>query len=335
MPVKSISLPFEDGYRFLDIEIRICTDSQDLLSLFQDSYPRFRINISRAEHEFQVITKPNHLPCRVAIQSQNHQYMVFKTTQGFVFSEKNLQEQSGTEKMVRFEKGQLYPISHSETLRILDNNHSQGDQEHLFAYVQMALLRTLATLMPQHHLLHGAAVTWHNDGIILAGASGQGKSSLSLALVKHGFKFLSDDIAGLNLTTQTVEPFPRSLNLRQRGLPILRHLLKVKEITHGPIDIEALFPNSLCSTSPLRHLFLLKGIQSQPKIKPIPKRQAIWQALQLSHTPVTHPAKMLWQLAPLFNQIHCYELIVGELDPTAVLIRHWLEENRYDSTQTR
>jgi len=330
--VESISLPFKDNYRFLDIGIRICTDSQEVLSFFQGSYPRFRLKVSRAEHDFRVITKPSHLPSRIAIQSQTHQYLVFKTTQGFVFSETNLK--SGTDKMVRFKKGQLYHISPSETLSILDNNQSQGDQEHLFSFVQMALLRTIATLMPHRHLLHGAALTWHKNGLILAGAAGQGKSSISLALVKHGLKFLSDDIACLNLTTQTVEPFPRSLNLRQRGLPILRNLL-TEEITHGAIDIEALFPNSVGSTSPLRHLILLKGFQSQPELKPIPKRQAIWQALRLSHTAVTHPTKMLLQLAPLFNQIHCYELIMGELDPTAALIRHWLEENRYDSTQTR
>ena len=321
-------LPFEDHYCFLDIGIHLRTDSSDLLNFFQNSYSRFRTYASQAEHEFQIITKSNALPCQVLIQSQNHQYQIFKTTQGFVFNDNNLE--SGTETAVRFNNGQIAPISYFEILATLDNNRSEDDQEYR-SLVQMALLNTLTSLMPQHHLLHGAALTWHNEGFILAGDSGCGKSSLSLALVKHGCQFLSDDIASLNLITHQIEPFPRRLNLRQRGLSLLHHLLKTQTITPGPVDIEALFPNSIGSSSPLCHLFLLKGIHKQPDIKPIPKRQAIWQTLRFSHAPVTYPTKTLWQLAPLINRIPCYELIIGELDSTAVLIQHWLEKNRYDA----
>jgi len=318
--MDSIFLPFEDHYRFLDVSIRICTDSRDLLSLLHNSYARFRTHTS--QHELRIITKPNTLSCQILIESQNHQYQLFKTTQGLVFLDKNLK--SGTTTVVRFNREQIYPISSSEILSTLDDRRSEDDPVRFFSLIQIALLKTLSLLMPQHHLLHGAALTWHNQGFILAGNSGYGKTSLSLALVKQGCQFLSDDIANLNLTTHHIEPFPRCLNLRQHGLPLLRHLLKTKEINPGPIDIETLFPNSIGNASPLRHLFLLKGIQRQPKIQPVSKRQAIWHTLQLSHIPVTQPAQMLWQLAPLFNQIRCYELIVGELESTAALIRHWL-----------
>ena len=326
-------LPFEDHYCFLDIGIHLRTDFSDLFNFLQNSYSRFRTGASQAEHELQIITKSNALPCQVLVQSQNHQYQIFKTTQGFVLNNKNLE--LGTETAVRVNNGQIDPISYSEILATLDNNRSEDDQEYLFSLVQMALLNTLTYLMPQHHLLHGAALTWHNEGLILAGDSGCGKSSLSLALVKHGCQFLSDDVAGLNLITHQIEPFPRSLNLRQRGLSLLHRLLKTQAITPGPIDIEALFPNSIGNSSPLCHLFLLKGIHQQPNIKPVPKRQAIWQTLRFSHVPVTDPTKTLWQLAPLINRIPCYELIVGELDSTAALICHWLEKSRYDAAHTK
>jgi hypothetical protein len=322
---KRHPLPFEDSFRFIEINVQIRSDSNELLRFFKRTYARFHINVPHAEHEFRVIMKPKHSPCQVAIQSHNHHYLVFKTTQGFVFNEKNLE--SGAEKMVRFDGGPPYPISLSETLSTLDN--SEGDPKQLFSFVQMALLRTLAILMPQHYLLHGAAVSWHEEGLIFAGASGRGKSSLSLALVKHGFKFLSDDVSCLNLSNHQIEPFPRCLNLRRHGLPLLQNLLKKINLTQGAIDIEAIFPNSVGSTCPLRYLFLLKGFQSEPEIKHIPKRQALWQALPLSHTPVIHPAKALLRLAPLLNQVRCYELAVGELDATVALIQDWVE--RYES----
>ncbi|MEN8218238.1 MAG: hypothetical protein ABFS56_18085 [Pseudomonadota bacterium] len=324
---KRHPLPFEDCFRFIEVNVQIRSDSQDLLRFFRRTYARFHINVSHADHEFRVIMKPKHSPCRVAIQSHNHQYLVFKTTQGFVFNEKNIE--SGAEEMVMFDGGQPYPISLSETLSILDS--SEGDQEQLFSFVQIALLRSLAILMPQHYLLHGAAISWRDNALIFAGASGRGKSSLSLALVKHGFKFLSDDVSCLNLSNHQIEPFPRCLNLRRHGLPLLQNLLKAEKInlTQGAIDIEAIFPNSVGCTCPLRYLFLLKGFQSEPEIKLLSKRQALWQALPLSHTPVTHPAKALLRLAPLFNQVRCYELAVGELDATVALIQDWVE--RYES----
>jgi len=327
---KSHPLPFEDSFRFIEINVRIRSDSQDLLRFFKSSYARFHTNIPRAEHDFRVIMKPKDSPYRVAIYSPHHQSKVFKTTQGFVFNEKNIQ--SGAEEMVMFNGGQLDPISLTETLNLLDN--AEGDPKQLFSFVQIALLRSLAILMPQHYLLHGAAVSWHDNALIFAGASGRGKSSLSLALVKHGFKFLSDDVSCVNLSNLMIEPFPRSLNLRQHGLPLLQNLLKAEKInlTQGAIDIETLFPNSIGKTCPLRYLFLLKGFQKKPEIKPIPKRQSLWQTLPLSHTPVSHPAKALLRLAPLFNQIQCYNILVGELDATVALIQQFLEGNQYESS---
>ncbi|OAD19039.1 protein containing Signal transduction serine kinase/phosphorylase, HPr(Ser) kinase [Candidatus Thiomargarita nelsonii] len=326
---KRHPLPFEDSFRFIEVNVRIRSDFQDLLRFFKGSYARFHINIPRAEHDFRVIMKPKNSPYRVAIYSPHHEYKVFKTTQGFVLNEKNIE--LGTEEMVMFDGGQLYPISLSETLNTLDN--SEGDPKQFFSFVQIALLRTLAILMPQHYLLHGAAVSWHENALIFAGASGRGKSSLSLALVKHGFKFLSDDVSCLNLSNHQIEPFPRSLNLRRHGLALLQNLLKAENITPGAIDIEAIFPNSIGKTCPLRYLFLLKGFQSKPEIKPIPKRQSLWQTLPLSHTPVSHPAKALLRLAPLFNKIQCYDILVGELDATVALIQQFLEEKHYESSQ--
>lgn len=312
-----------DIFRFLNIGLQIRTDSEEMLQFFQDSYQRFRSS-APAEYEFLAWTDMNGSPWRSSFHSQQHEYGVLKTRQGFVFRCKDTG--SGTEKLTLFRRGgQQQPISSADAVRSADVECTPEDQEHLFSFAQMALLNTLAGLLPEHHLFHGAALTWHGSGLILAGAAGQGKSSLSFALVKHGCKFLSDDIACVHLAGNQLAPFPRRLNLRQSGLPLLSRLLGDREISPGPVDMEEIFPNSIGGPSPLRHLILLKGIADRPEIRPISERQALLEALRLSHTPVHRPAEMLFRLAPLFSRLCCYELTAGDLDATAALICRQME----------
>ena len=53
-----------------------------------------------------------------------------------------------------------------------------------------------------HHLVHAGAVGDHRGGVLLAGASGSGKTTVALAALQHGLGYLADDYILLN-TTQT------------------------------------------------------------------------------------------------------------------------------------
>lgn len=293
-----------------------------MLRFFRDSYQRFRSS-TPAEHEFLVRTDMNGSPWRGCFCSQKQEYGVLKTGEGFVFRCKD--KDFGTEKLTLFRNGQQQPISRADALRSADANRAPEDNGHLFSFAQTALLNTLAGLLPEHHLFHGAALTRNGSGLILAGASGQGKSSLSLALVKHGCRFLSDDIACVHPAKNQLEPFARKLNLRRSGLPVLRRLLPNKQINSGPTDMETVFPDSIGGPVPLRCLFLLQGFAEQAVISPVPQRQALLEALQHSHTSVRQPTRTLFRLAPLFSRMRCYELFAGDLDATADLICRQLE----------
>lgn len=70
-------------------------------------------------------------------------------------------------------------------------------------------------------LLHGAALAPPGGGVVaLSGPSGFGKSSLTLALLDRGWRFLSDDFFPLDLSTGMVAPFPRRIALlREHSIP--------------------------------------------------------------------------------------------------------------------
>jgi len=83
--------------------------------------------------------------------------------------------------------------------------------EQLFARIFEALLDRVAGFA----VLHAGAVAHAGRAWLLAGPSGAGKTTLTLALLERGFPLLSDDFAPLDLATGLVHPFPKSLGVRE------------------------------------------------------------------------------------------------------------------------
>ncbi|MFH0351486.1 MAG: hypothetical protein ACHBMF_06110 [Chromatiales bacterium] len=67
---------------------------------------------------------------------------------------------------------------------------------------------------PDLFFVHAAVVERHGKAVILAAPSGTGKSTLTLALLHAGFRYLSDELAPLDLITLQVTPYPHALCLK-------------------------------------------------------------------------------------------------------------------------
>lgn len=79
-------------------------------------------------------------------------------------------------------------------------------------------LATVLAHVPQKAVFHAAAlVDVGGGGLVLAGPSGHGKSSLALELVRRGWGFLGDDYAPVDLETGTLWPFPRTASVLVAG----------------------------------------------------------------------------------------------------------------------
>jgi hypothetical protein len=83
--------------------------------------------------------------------------------------------------------------------------------EALFASV--AVNRALS-VQPQIMFFHGAAVGVNGRGLLLLGASGTGKTSVSLALAARGYDFYGDDIVGVRLDSRAIVPLRRAAHVR-------------------------------------------------------------------------------------------------------------------------
>lgn len=62
--------------------------------------------------------------------------------------------------------------------------------------------------------LHAAAVARGDRLVLLAGESGAGKTTVTLALLRAGWSYLSDDLAPVSVETGLVHPFPKPLGVK-------------------------------------------------------------------------------------------------------------------------
>jgi hypothetical protein len=93
-----------------------------------------------------------------------------------------------------------------------------ADPEALAQFAYNAILNAATGRVRSHFLFHAAALaTPDGRGVILAGGSGLGKTTLTLALLARGFRFFSDDVAAVGRADSRLYPFPRRLGVRPAG----------------------------------------------------------------------------------------------------------------------
>ncbi len=95
----------------------------------------------------------------------------------------------------------------------LDLGGSASPENRAFLF----LLEAVMDAIDGSILLHGGAVSRAGEGIVLAGPTLAGKSTLVLELMKIGLDFLSDDAAPIERRSGLLLPFPRAVGVRKDG----------------------------------------------------------------------------------------------------------------------
>ena len=87
--------------------------------------------------------------------------------------------------------------------------------------------------------VHGAVVSRHGVGAVIAGRSGAGKSTLCWALCHSGFSYLSDELAPIRPDTCTVEAYPHALCLKADpgdNYPLPPATVNAQATLHVPVE---------------------------------------------------------------------------------------------------
>ena len=110
------------------------------------------------------------------------------------------------------------------------------DYRDLFLFLEWQLCG-VAVRSRRYLLLHAGMVVRRGRGVVLAGRSGAGKTTLVAALCLRGWRYVTDEILVVDPEGPAARPFPRSLLVRESALagwPALRARLKESSLGGVP-----------------------------------------------------------------------------------------------------
>jgi hypothetical protein len=183
------------------------------------------------------------------------------------------------------------------------------------------------------YFLHASALEFGSGVVILAGSSGNGKSTTCWAMTNNGFGYLSDELAPINLNTMQVHPFPHSLCLKSHppaGYELPETILDAGPTLHvSPLDIATV----VNEPRPIRAVLF---VQYDPELdKPqLTRMSAAVAATNLfTHAlnPLAHANDGLAAAAAIVKPLACAELRTAGLDDTCELIREFLRTDVEDA----
>lgn len=204
---------------------------------------------------------------------------------------------------------------------------AHDDSEFLFLFEKDLTIR-LQQLRRDLYFLHAAALGFYGRAFLLVGASGNGKSTTTWALLHHGFEYLSDELAAVDLDALGVEPYPHAICLKQNPpapyfLPY--EALRTSSTTHIPVCL--LPTGTITGPMPAAAIFFLdySAGNHAPGIRTLSSGETAARLFTHALNPLAHPEDGLPAAARIAQNVPSFYLTSGELTPTCELIINTLK----------
>jgi hypothetical protein len=226
------------------------------------------------------------------------------------------------------------------TLQLTDKTFFQTHNPiEIIPFLEWFIINTLIPKLPPYMAFHSAALSFHGDGILFPAVSGSGKTTLSLALLTHGFKYLSDEVAILDKKSFHLLPLPRGLIIREKAFGLLQNL----NMPLPAIDFYMRFSNKrfwYLNPSPYTHrrtdgavpakyiIFLKKPRPAQGSfLEKVSHAMAISRLLRYSFSTDTLTEETVVNIAKLVQTAKCFILSGNTLAGRVDKVLHLLNQN--------
>ena len=175
--------------------------------------------------------------------------------------------------------------------------------------------------------VHASALELNGKAHLLVGASGAGKSTTCWGLLRHGFRFLSDELAPLDLMDLSVHAFPRSVHLKRgfpRGFEKSERWVKSAGGVHALPDADKRVPpdapHRLASISFLRH----DPSREDTSFETLTPGACAIQLYAQTLNPLAHPNAGLAAVAAVAERTPAFQVVTGDLRLACGAIRERL-----------
>ncbi len=199
-----------------------------------------------------------------------------------------------------------------------------ADAYELIYHVDKELTLSLQRRQTRLLFIHAGAVERHGRAIILAAPSGTGKSTLTYALLHAGFRYLSDELAPIDLEHLHVAAYPHALCLKASPPDPYRlpaHIIRTRHTLHIPID--ELPASTLLTPQQLGLILLLHRTdptatdRTTATSRRLSAAEAATRLYVNSLNALAHAGDGLDAILGITRQVPCYELNSSELTAMA------------------
>jgi hypothetical protein len=178
---------------------------------------------------------------------------------------------------------------------------------------------------PDLYFVHAAVLELDGRAFMLVGESGAGKSTTAWALLHHGFGYLSDELAPVNLRSLTVQPYLRALCLKDE--PPAPYDLPASALwTSRSIHISTRdLPGRVWRESlALEGTFFLRydADARVPSVRPMTSAEGTVHLYASTLNALAHEADGLDGAIRIAAARPCFELVSADLTLTAELVKH-------------
>jgi hypothetical protein len=173
------------------------------------------------------------------------------------------------------------------------------------------------------YFLHAAALERRGRVVLLVAESGAGKSTTTWGLLHHGFRYASDELAPIELSSGRVHGFPHALCLKAdppAPYTLPGGVLRTTRSRHVPV---ALLPCGLAPCPlPLDAIVFLRyqAERHQPSIRPVAAAEAAARLYVQALNPLAHPADGIDAALQVARGVRCLSLDAARLDATCDLV---------------
>ena len=174
------------------------------------------------------------------------------------------------------------------------------------------------------YFVHAAALAIDGDAILLVAPSGYGKSTTTWGLLHHGFSYLSDELAPIDLDSLTVYPYAHALCLKREppsDYPLPGQTLRTSRTLHVPARF--LPAETVADSVPLAGILFVEYCPTalRPEIAPISKSEATARLFTQALNPLAHEEDGLRAATTISSRAKfCYALRSADLRETCELV---------------
>lgn len=198
-------------------------------------------------------------------------------------------------------------------------------------YVEWAINWEVPKVYPRFLQFHASAMQFEGQRVIFPAPSGHGKSTLTAGLLAHGWQYLCDEFALVDVETLELQPYPRAICIKKPSHAVIRGLgLSLHERQYhfkgskgyvGYLDPRSAGDDAVGSPGPVRFVIFPKYVAgATPKLTPMSRADAAFAIHGVCFNLLASRAVALDVIVGMIRGAQCFQLVSGEINETCRLI---------------